>query len=204
MLKYIQQAIGAIKQRVAGMKANEADWTTQKTKVADIEKMVTDLEAQGAKVDAAENALIKEREIARKLVDSCNAKLKNLDNLIYGIHGEETVKLADYGLGLRKPASLKPVPGKVVITSIRDDDDGEGFVVTWNSVDDASRYEIEKGVAPDTSTIVLAPPYPFLKSTTKTTLTDDDVVKGRRYFYRVRALNSSGAGEWSEPVYKVQ
>ncbi|HEX3009574.1 MAG TPA: fibronectin type III domain-containing protein [Bacteroidales bacterium] len=149
-------------------------------------------------------ALTKERETARKLVDSYNVKLKNLENLIYGIHGEEPVKLADYALSLRRPSVTKPVPGKVMITSIRDDEDGEGFIVTWNSVDGANRYEIEKGVAPETSTVVLAPPYPFLKSTTKITLTDDDVVKGRRYFYRVRALNSSGAGEWSEPVYKVQ
>ncbi|HEX3009575.1 MAG TPA: hypothetical protein VHO90_18365 [Bacteroidales bacterium] len=56
MLKYIQQAIEALNQRIAGMKANEADWTTQKTKVADIEKLVTDLEAQGAKCDAAEKS----------------------------------------------------------------------------------------------------------------------------------------------------
>ena len=33
---------------------------------------------------------------------------------------------------------------------------------------------------------------------------DDDVVSGSRYFYRVRGVNTSGPGPWSEPVNAVQ
>ena len=91
-----------------------------------------------------------------------------------------------------------------MITSIVDDSDGEGFVVTWLSVPEADHYEIEKGVAAAITDMVLAPPFPFLKSTSKITITDDDVEKGRRYFYRVRAVNAAGTGEWSEPVNRVQ
>jgi len=53
-------------------------------------------------------------------------------------------------------------------------------------------------------TTVLQPPYPFLKSTKKLVYVDDDVEAGVRYFYRVRAVNATGAGAWSEPVSAVQ
>jgi hypothetical protein len=47
--------------------------------------------------------------------------------------------------------------------------------------------------------MVMAPPYSFLKSTSKITITDDHIEKGRRYFYRVRVVNARGCGEWSKP-----
>ena len=55
-----------------------------------------------------------------------------------------------------------------------------------------------------TAATVLQPPYPFLKSTKKLLFVDDDVEAGVRYFYRVRGVNATGAGAWSEPVSRVQ
>ena len=42
------------------------------------------------------------------------------------------------------------------------------------------------------------------KTTTKTPFVDDDVFKGVRYFYKVRAINAAGEGPWSEAVSRVQ
>ena len=42
------------------------------------------------------------------------------------------------------------------------------------------------------------------KTTKKTSFVDDEVPKGVRVFYRVRAANTNGVGPWSEAVSKVQ
>jgi Asp-tRNA(Asn)/Glu-tRNA(Gln) amidotransferase A subunit family amidase len=204
MIKYIQSIINEFKSRIAGMKANPEKWTNQEVTVTIVEGYIKDLEDQSETIEAAESALQKARDAGHKLEESLLVKLKQVDNLAYGIHATETVKLGDYGLSVRKAGSSKPVPGKCMISSIVDDADGEGFVVSWGTIAEADHYEIEKGVAAAITDMVLAPPYPFLKSTSKTTVTDDDIEKGRRYFFRVRAVNAAGSGEWSEPVNRVQ
>jgi hypothetical protein len=40
--------------------------------------------------------------------------------------------------------------------------------------------------------------------TKKTSFVDDDVPKGTRIFYRVRAANTKGVDPWSEAVSMVQ
>lgn len=204
MVKYISDVIAELKSRMAGMQANADKWANLAVTATEIEDFIKQLEAQSVKIDMAEATLQKEREAGRRLAETFTLKQKQVDSLAYGIHAEETIKLADYGLSTRKPGSTKPVPAKGVIASITDDSDGIGFVVSWNTLANAEFYEIEKGVAANTSDLVLQPPYPFLKTTTKTTLVDDAVDKGRRYFYRVRGVNATGTGEWSEPVNRVQ
>lgn len=51
---------------------------------------------------------------------------------------------------------------------------------------------------------ITIPAFTHLVTVRKTKYTDDDVAKGTRYFYRIRGINSKGAGEWSEPVSRVQ
>ena len=204
MVKYISDVITELKSRSAGMQTNAEKWTNQTVTAAELDDYVKQLEAQSLKIDTAEATLQKEREAGRRLAETLTLKQKQVDSLAYGIHAEETIKLTDYGLSTRKPNSSKPIPAKAVLTSIVDDADGVGFVVTWASLTNADYYEIEKGLAANTSDLVLQPPYPFLKTTTKTTLVDDAVEKGRRYFYRVRGVNATGTGEWSEPVNRVQ
>jgi hypothetical protein len=42
------------------------------------------------------------------------------------------------------------------------------------------------------------------KTTKKTSFVDDEVAKGVRIFYRVRAADTNGVGLWSEAVSRVQ
>lgn len=204
MVKYISDVIVELKSRKAGIQANSDKWGGLAVTADELDDYVKQLEAQSLKIDMAEATLQKEREAGRRMAETFTLKQKQVDSLAYGIHAEETIKLADYGLSTRKAATTKPVPAKGVITGITDDSDGIGFVVSWTALANADFYEIEKGIAPNTSDLVLQPPYPFLKTTTKTTLVDDAVEKGRRYFYRIRGVNATGTGEWSEPVNRVQ
>jgi hypothetical protein len=204
MVKYIATILQALESFVAGMKANAAQWTNLPLTLTELEALLTQLKDQSGKIDAADAALQKERDAGHKLVDVVKAKLTKGENLALALYSEDPVKLAEYGLNSRKENESRNVPGKVSNLSLTDDKDGEGFVFGWAPVADADYYEIEKKEAPNTTDLVLAPPYNFLKTTRKASITDDDVVKGKRYFYRVRAVNSAGHGEWSEPISRVQ
>jgi len=169
-----------------------------------VEALIDELEKGQAKIDSATNALQQAREAAHALTDTINVKIKQIDSFAEGIHALEPSKLNEYGIETRKGKSVKAVPAKAMINGITDEPDGVGFIINFLKIAEADHYEIEKGVALNADDKVLSPPYPFLKSTTKTTIYDDDVAKGKRYFYRVRGINASGAGGWSEPVSRVQ
>ena len=70
--------------------------------------------------------------------------------------------------------------------------------------DVADSYEWQKGQGTDPKDTSTIPPMSFFKQTSKTVFIDDEVLKGIRYFYRVRAVNRNGQGPWSEPVSRVQ
>jgi len=204
MIKYLEDLIQKFKSRIAGVDANPEKWVNQPITKTDLEKDLGQLETSQKNIDKAKNSLQKEREAGRQLVDTLIIKLNQVDKLAEGIHGQEMVKLNDYGIASRKEKTTRPIPSKGRIDYIADDSDGEGFVICLVKLADADHYEIQKGVAADNSTMVLSPPYPFFKTTKKITIVDDDVEKGKRYFYRVRGINNTGAGEWSEPVSRVQ
>ncbi|HEX3007137.1 MAG TPA: fibronectin type III domain-containing protein [Bacteroidales bacterium] len=204
MVKYIATILQALESFIAGMKANAAQWTNLPLTLTELEGLLTQLKDQSGKIDAADAALQNERDAAHKLVDVVKAKLTKGENLAMGLYSDNPVKLTEYGLTPRKGVEPRNVPGKVTNLSLTDDKDGEGFIFGWAPATDADYYEIEKKEAPNSTDLVLAPPYNFLKTTRKAGITDDDVVKGKRYFYRVRAVNSAGPGEWSEPISKVQ
>jgi len=123
--------------------------------------------------------------------------------LAIGFHSTSELKLSDYGIESRKTATAKEIPEKAVITSIIDDNDGEGFILTVTYITDADYYEWQKLIGTNGEDLV-NPPYPFFKTSKKTTFVDDDVPRGKRCFYRVRGVNATGVGEWSERVSKVQ
>lgn len=204
MIKYILDMIQQLKSRKAGMTANPDKWKNQPVSPTDLENYVTQLETASAEIDKAEALLQQKRENGRQLVETLSKKVKQVDSLATGIHADEPVKLNEYGIAAKKAKTSRSVPPKASIKSIVDDSDGEGFVVILKKLPTADHYEIEKGVSTDNSVMVLPPPYPFLKTTTKITIVDDDIIKGKRYFYRVRGVNTAGPGEWSEPVSRVQ
>jgi hypothetical protein len=186
------------------MKANAEKWQNQPITVVELEGYIKKLEDAEASIESTANALQQFREAGRNLVEEITVKVGQVDSFAEGIHALEQAKLMEYGIEGRKDKSSKPIPVKAVINSIADEPDGVGFIVTFLKLAGADHYEVEKGMAPNADDKVLAPPYPFLKSTSKTVVYDDDIVKGKRYFYRVRGINAAGSGAWSEPVSRVQ
>ncbi len=125
--------------------------------------------------------------------------------MAFGIYADTPDKLVEYGLKPRKSPEKVPPPTNILAIEIQNDTDGEGFILMLAAKDPlADSYEWQKGQGADPKDVNTIPPMSFYKQTSKSTIVDDDVLKGIRYFYRVRALNRNGQGPWSEAASKVQ
>ena len=205
MTKYIEEEINKLNALKNGMTLNPALWVGQPVTPAMIDAAVADLLGQDQRIETSKDQLQQFRTGGRQKVETYDTGIAaKVINLAVGLHNNDPQKLNEYDIHLRQPGQPLPIPPKAIIAFMRDDDDGIGFKIKVQPLADASAYEWEKGQAPQPNQLVLAPPYTFWRTSSKTQLVDDDVEKGIRYFYRVRAINATGAGEWSEPVSHVQ
>lgn len=205
MKKYLRNTINEFQHFIQGMTANPDAWLNQPVKLVDMTTVSTALTAIGNDIDTAEAAASETRQAGLNRNSSAVKLFDQAANLAYGIYATTPEKLIEYGLKPRKDPSKVPAPTKTLAIDIADDTDGEGFNLIITAKDDvADNYEWQKGQAADAKDVNIIPPLAFFKTSSKTKFLDDDVLKGIRYFYRVRALNRNGQGPWSEPVSRVQ
>jgi len=205
MKKYLQEMLQEIVSLEKGINANAADWTNQPVTLAQITALKTDLTNCGTAIDTAEATALGARHAG--LTKNAEAlKIYNqAQNLAYGIYANNPDKLAEYGIKPRREPSKVPPPTDILAIEISDDTDGEGFNLMLTAKDPvAINYEWQKGQGLDPKDMHTIPDMIFFKITSKIQFIDDNVTKGVRYFYRVRALNRAGQGPWSEPVSRVQ
>lgn len=210
MTKYIEEQIDELKKRKNGIVKNADKWVNMPVTIDIIDDGIKKLEDLDKSIDDGLQLVQQRRELARKEIEEQKKTIDQIDNFAFGLHKENPEKLNEYGLSAQSQKGAgggsknHSVPAKVVIDSIVDDYDGIGFIVQLSKTEGAEYYEVQRGRSDDPKTLVLAPPYPFLRTVKKLKFTDDDIVKGQRYFYCVRAVNRNGAGEWSEPLSRVQ
>ena len=205
MKKYLEEIIAEITRYQKGITANAADWTNQPVTLAQITTLKTDLTNCATLIETSEAAALSARHAGlAKNVEALKLS-EQVTNLAYGIYANNPDKLAEYGIKPRKEHSKVPPPTSILAIEISDDTDGEGFILNLTAKDPvADNYEWQKGQGVDPKDMHTIPDMSFFKFTTKIQFVDDNVTKGVRYFYRVRALNRNGQGPWSEPVSRVQ
>ena len=204
MLKYLQEATDELNALRTGISDNASLWAAMPITIAQIDAATTAIKNKSDQIDAAETALQQRRAEGRKLAEQYNPLISQATNLATGLHTADPEKLSSYGISQPKAATTVPPPGKAIILSVKDDSDGIGFIVTVQPLNNADTFEIEKAVAATADTAAAPGPFAYYKSSRKLSLVDDDVEQGRRYYYRVRAMNRNGYGEWSEPVGAIQ
>jgi hypothetical protein len=206
MRKYLLNVHDRFRGFKNGITLNAADWATQPDTPATMQTEMDTLAQMDQAIGQIEDALAQKVAEARALAKSQNEKADIIEKRAIGIHAATPGKLNEYNIKVPAggPGAPRPIPGKAIIGSIANDDDGIGFKIKIQPLPNVDHFEVERAVQPATANTVLQPPYPFLRTTKKLVLVDDDVNPGSRHFYRVRGVNASGPGEWSEPVNGVQ
>jgi hypothetical protein len=203
--KYLQNEINRLKSLRTGIAGNQDKWNGMPISTAQIDASLQVLLTSADEMANADTAL---KKLQAKIHDtvSVQAQVANqVENLAKGIHANELEKLLDYGIVGKKEATPVAIPAKAFISSIVDDTDGEGFVLTIQSLANATDFEVWRGTSANPDALSLeTDQFSFLAVTKKLTYTDDNILKGKRYFYRLRGFNRNGKGEWSAMVSRVQ
>jgi len=193
MIQYLSTCTNRLKSLKNGMTKNSVLWQNQTETPDLVQQKIDELTAKEREIeDLKEQIAVKQSE-AHTLSNATERYADSIEALAVGLEKNIAEKLNEYGIKLRKPITRKPAPTKTLIPTLSTQVDP-----------DADIYEWQKGAAPDASKTDTVPEMKLFKTTTKTFFVDDDVPKGVRIFYRVRAINSVGQGAWSTAVSKVQ
>ena len=210
MLKYLQKAKDTLTGLKAGISSNAAAWAGQPDTPVTVQAEIDLLDAADAEIELLKDQLSQKLAAARALAANKTETAKAIKKRAIGIHATSADKLVEYNIRVpRGPGQPRELPTKAIIKSVKIDDDGIGFKIAIKSQGETVDFwEIERGkielTTESRTATVLQVPYPFLASSKKLNHVDDDVVAGVRYFYRVRGVNATGGGAWSEPVSAVQ
>ena len=204
MIKYISDTRDELKGLKNGMEKNPVPWQNQQETPAKIQEKIVQLDTMEADIEGLKEQLAIKQIEAHKVCAEIEEYAARVASIAIGFEGNNQEKLLPYGIKLRKPVVKKSVPSKVLLPSLVDDVDGIGFIVSTQYDGDADIYEWQKGIGTDPTKTDVIPELKLFKTTTKTSFVDDDVQKGVRVFYRVRASNSAGEGQWSGAVSRVQ
>ena len=204
MIGYLSDPKTRLVSPKAGMQKNSSLWTDQTLTIQKVDEMIASIDTKDNELEESKNQYQLKITGARNLSNDANNLADKIENLAYGFHGDNPEKLIEYNIKKRKASAPKPVPTKVLIPTLADDSDGEGFVVSTQVDPNADYYEWQKGLGTNAADANTIPELKNFKTTKKTNFVDDEVPKGVRVFYRVRAANTNGVGPWSEAVSKVQ
>ena len=203
-MKYISGTVERLTKEKDGMDKNPASWQNQPVTAAMVQAKIDELNAKQKAINDKNLELAVLQKEAHTLSTEGEEMADRVEALAIGIEGSNPDKLLLYGIKTRKPLTRKSAPVSVLHPALLDDTDGVGFIVSVQVDPAADMYEWQKGTGSDPSKTDVIPEMKLFKTTIKTSFVDDDVPKGVRIFYRVRAINSTGEGPWSEAVSKVQ
>ncbi|MCX6158385.1 MAG: fibronectin type III domain-containing protein [Ignavibacteriae bacterium] len=205
MKKYILETLNRLNAFLQGMKKNPTDWTGEPVKSTDVQSSITDLTTKGEAIDAAESASVIARHSGSLQNSESKSLLSQCETFAYAIYANQPDKLAEYGMKPRKDPSKIPPPTEVLAVVLEDDSDAEGFLIGIKARDkNADSYEWQKGQSLVSTDLTNIPQLFYFKTTSKISFIDDNIIKGVRYFFRVRAANRNGYGPWSEAASRVQ
>jgi hypothetical protein len=204
MVSYLAEVKNRLVSLRNGMTKNPTFWTDTTVSVQSVEQMLANLETKDTELEEAKNRQALKITEAREVSGSAGKLADKIENFAGGYHAGSEEKLVEYGIKQRKTATPKPAPTKTLIPVLQDDTDGEGFIVSTQVDLNADYYEWQKGTGTNAADDKTIPELKNFKVTKKTSFVDDDIPKGVRIFYRVRAANTNGVGPWSEAVSRVQ
>ncbi|MEO5570613.1 MAG: hypothetical protein ABIT08_08295, partial [Bacteroidia bacterium] len=146
MTKFIQELVDKLKAIKAGMVANAPKWVGQPIAVPNVDTAITALEGADTAIESAKDTLQQNRADGRTLTKThTDGIYKQAVLLATGIHNSDPAKLNEYDIQLPADGQPAVIPAKGVIASIEHDDDGIGFKLKAQRLDNANSYEWQKG-----------------------------------------------------------
>ena len=168
-------SVEVLKQLVAELSEAEKDYREERLRANKIQAV------RDSVAESLRDALAREVEYVQEASDGDVAKI-----LSANLHVEEETRLWPFGAA-----------GDVRELSASAGDEPGEIDLAWDPVPGSSGYEVE--IAYD---LTGEGPWEQSGASTRSKITIQNLNNRTRYWFRVRAVNERGAGDWTEPVMK--
>ncbi len=189
-----EELVGIFTEIINAMTGN-ANYPTPNPTLAAITASRDTLQAKINDVKAKENlwrAAIAARDVQE---DSTIMLFTQLASYVQNASGGDEVKILSSGYSVRSTASSTPLTAPQDLRASVGDNEGDIDLI-WDRVRNASSYQVECKEYTDTAT------WQPVKTVTKSRLTVENLIPGKLYVFRVRAIGAQGQGPWSDEAVK--
>jgi hypothetical protein len=166
---------------------------------AELERLVLELR-EAEEIHRRERQRANKAQAARDLIaEKLRLALAKEVAYVQEASGGDVAKILSANLHVEEETRLWPFGGAgdvEALSASAGDQPGE-IDLAWDPVHGASGYEVE--IAYD---LTGEGPWEQGGATTKSKITIEQLNNHTRYWFRVRAVNERGAGDWSEPMMK--
>ncbi len=194
----LNSKIARARQIVAAMTANP-NFPTPNPSLAAMTAVIDGTESTAAERDAAQQlAKTKTTELNNK-VEELDALISQLAAHVDSISGGDEVKIQSAGMDTRATATATTDPPSPpsALSITAGDHEGE-LDASWDTVAGAKSYVLESCEDPPTPTS-----WKHAGVSTKSRFTITGLQSGKRYWFRVAAINGAGQSGWSDPATKI-
>lgn len=194
----ISDRIARCRQIIAAMTGN-ANFPTPNPPLATVTVAITELDSATNDAQAARQESKAKTAIQSDKDDILNGLMSQLAAYVETTAGGDEAMIRSAGMDTKAPPALPsdipPPPANLSATA--GDRDGE-IDLSWEAVSGAKSYVIEQSAdppGPDT--------WKHAVVSARSSQTIDDLESGKRYWFRVAAVNGLGQSGWSDPAMKI-
>lgn len=175
-------------------------FTNSQAIVTQINAAADAAETGHADAQTARQISLTKTNIARDLAEALEGVLRQAAGYIESVAGDDESTILSAGVNIRTPPPAHSTGHTIAPTGLSaSPGDHEGEIhLTWDRVENARSYAIERSPDPLTATS-----WAHEAVSAKTSATISGLSSGTRYWFRVAAVTSAGQSGWSNPVIEM-
>jgi hypothetical protein len=193
----VPEKITRARQIVTAMTGN-SNFPSPQPPLAQVTSVIDQLEA----VQAAAQAARQEAKARTTVVNDKEAEFDRVFSAlaahIESVSGGDEGKIQSAAMDVRAPSAPGGMPdAPEALNATQGDMEGE-IDLSWDKVDGARSYVVEKSADPPTNTS-----WTHAAVCTRSQVTVDGLTSGTKYWFRVAAVKPRGQSGWSNPAAKI-
>jgi hypothetical protein len=175
----------------------EAGWPGLVPGAAVMTGYAAELSAKLVAINRLESELRAARQAIKPVIANARRAMKKVDKVTDALYGEDSGRKIEFGLAPKKVSWTRSAePEQVVIRETRDGTEPGSIWVDWEA-QPAAVYEVQWFLDASMTDMVGS------ATATKSEVVVEGLVRGKEYWFRIRAVRGSKTGPWSDQATRV-
>jgi hypothetical protein len=185
-------------QQIVAALTGNANFTSPQPPLAQTTAAIEELNAAYLAAQTARQEAKNRTSLQNQKEEALDSVLGQLASYVESISGGDEAKITSAGMDVRSAQTATgDLPAPEGLSASAGDRDGE-IDLSWDKVDRARSYVVERSPDPPTSTS-----WQHSAVATKSQATVGGLTSGTKYWFRIAAVGPNGQSPWSNPAPKI-